>query len=597
MSASPISAETLYAPRRRKTVPVTFGGVTIGGDAPVLVQSMTTTNARDVDATVAETLALAKAGCRLVRITAPTEASAAALKDVVAKVRAAGCDVAISADIHFQPRAAYEAVKWVDKVRINPGNFVDRGIQSTATWDDVSWAEAVARVEESFGALVEMAKEGGVAIRIGTNHGSLSQRMVWKYGDTVEGMVESALEYLRVCEAHDFHDVVFSMKSSNPKVVVEAYRMLAARLDSEFRPYPLHVGVTEAGEGEDGRLKSSVGIGALLLDGLGDTVRVSLTEPPVAEIPVAAELVRLADVRNQGGVEFPKPLPAPAHDPFRFSRRAASRVECGPFAVGGNEPLRVAVDGSLAGAAESGAELVSGRDFQTFGAAEPGLEAALAGDGPVEIRVSSPAEFEAALGPASRAAAPLLWSWCGPDGSETVGTRWLAAALRAAGREDPLVLRAKLPAGDAGRMSGGARIGSLLVDGIGDLVCVDAAGDAAASAKLGFDLLQASGRRRTRTEYISCPSCGRTLYDLVSVTEKIKARTSHLADVAIGIMGCIVNGPGEMADADFGYVGGAPGKIDLYVKRECVKKGIPSDQAVEALVELIKAHGRWKDPV
>ncbi len=588
-----IPSERLYAPRRRKTVPVSFGSATIGGDAPVLVQSMTTTNARDVDATVAQTLELAAAGCRLVRITAPTEASAAALKDVVARVRAAGCDVAISADIHFQPRAAYEAVKWVDKVRINPGNFVDRGIQSKAEWDDVSWAEAVARVEESFGALVEMAKERGVAIRIGTNHGSLSQRMVWKYGDTVEGMVESALEYLRVCEAHDFHNVVFSMKASNPKVVVEAYRLLAARLDSEFRPYPLHVGVTEAGEGEDGRLKSSVGIGALLLDGLGDTVRVSLTEPAVAEVPVARELVALADVAGQGDVRFP----AAAHgwNPCVYARRPAARVAVGSVAVGGDEPPRVGLDSALAARGGSGAEWVSGRDTAVVRASA--LASGLPeGDLPLEIRVSAPEELPGALRALEGSSRAVLWAWDGAPGGEVPGNRWLCAALGEAGRNDPIVLRISVAAGNAGRMSAGARLGSLLVDGIGDLVCADAAGDPDASVKLGFDLLQASGRRRTRAEFVSCPGCGRTLYDLVSVTEKIKSRTAHLDDVAIGIMGCIVNGPGEMADADFGYVGGAPGKIDLYVKKECVRKGIPSDRAVDELVELIKANGRWKEP-
>ena len=325
-----------FAPVRRRTLRVRVGNRWIGGDEPILVQSMTTTNTKDIDATVFQTLELAKAGCELVRITAPTQKDAECLQEIVAKVRAAGCDVPISADIHFQPRAAMEAVKWVEKVRVNPGNFVDSKSPTPREYDDSSFATGVQKVYDAFSPLVRIAKDRGVCLRIGTNHGSLSDRIMWKYGDTIEGMVESALEYVRVCEAENFDQIVFSMKSSNPRVVVQAYRMLAMRLDNEHKPYPFHVGVTEAGDGEDGRLKSSVGIGALLLDGIGDTIRVSLTEDPVHEIPVAKALVKLCDLAT---LEHTASL-AEALDYYAFQRRETPVLHLGPLAVGGREKIR-----------------------------------------------------------------------------------------------------------------------------------------------------------------------------------------------------------------------------------------------------------------
>ena len=313
MPSSLLYTADRFAPRRRQTLKVRVGNRWIGGDEPILIQSMTTTNTKDIDATVFQTLELAKAGCELVRITTPTQKDSECLEEIMKKVRAAGCDVPVSADIHFQPRAAMEAVKWVEKVRINPGNFVDSKSATPRDYDDASFASGVQRVYDAFVPLVRAAKDRGVCLRIGTNHGSLSDRIMWKYGDTIEGMVESALEYLRVCEAENFGEIVFSMKSSNPRVVVEAYRLLAARLDKEHKPYPFHVGVTEAGDGEDGRLKSSVGIGALLLDGIGDTIRVSLTEDPVHEIPVAKALVKLCDLSRidakcRGRIENPRAI-------------------------------------------------------------------------------------------------------------------------------------------------------------------------------------------------------------------------------------------------------------------------------------------------
>jgi (E)-4-hydroxy-3-methylbut-2-enyl-diphosphate synthase len=608
-----------FAPARRRTLPVRIGNRYVGGDAPILLQSMTTTNTKDVDATVFQTLELARAGCELVRITAPTQKDAECLKEIVAKVRAAGCDVPISADIHFQPRAAMEAVKWVEKVRINPGNFVDSKSPTPRDYDDGSFASGRQKVYDAFAPLVRIAKDRGVCLRIGTNHGSLSDRIMWKFGDTIEGMVESALEYLRVCETEGFDQIVFSMKSSNPRVVVQAYRMLAARLDREHKPYPFHVGVTEAGDGEDGRLKSSVGIGALLLDGIGDTIRVSLTEDPVHEIPVAKVLVKLCELPGLGGI----PALPEALDYYAFHRREVPPAHLGPMAVGGREKIAV-------GTSDPGSETLpqGERRIEWIGTAdnhvprpevpsvwEPQMvEFAIPPKHPLtalssgrilqgmsdlpahlEIVVEDPAHLDR-LPPDVFKQPVLFWS-CAAGGNNPVARyRHLAAWLAAKGRPDPVILRGASDATPEGNMLLAAWFGSLLVDGIGDLIRVDGKAGPRTCMHLGYDILQAAGVRRTKPEYVACPSCGRTLFDLQSTTQKIRARTAHLKNISIAIMGCIVNGPGEMADADFGYVGGAPSKVNLYVGRDCVKKNIPEEDAPEALVILIKEHGRWSEP-
>ncbi len=610
-----------FAPRRRRTVPVRVGNRVIGGDAPILVQSMTTTSTKDVDATVFQTLELWRAGCELVRITAPTQKDAEMLRDIVKKVRDAGCDLPISADIHFQPRAAYEAVKWVEKVRVNPGNFVDSKAAVQRVYDDASFAGGAQRVYDAFAPLVRQARERGAALRIGTNHGSLSDRMMWKFGDTVEGMVESALEYLAVCEAEHFDQVVFSMKSSNPRVAIQAYRLLAQRLDQGHKPYPFHVGVTEAGDGEDGRLKSSVGIGALLLDGIGDTIRVSLTEDPVQEIPVAKTLVRLCDPARYPAVPaWPEQVGF-----YAYHRRETPALALGPLTAGGREPVAVGIEhpGSEAVAAgERKPEWVTYGEGQTpyagvAGAwqpavfrAEDGAESAwivlgsgetdalrLAGK-PVEIRVDALADLSAwEKLPAEKFPVPTLWS-CDPGMPNLVGAyRHLVAWLARQRRDDLLVLRDRTDGTPEGNMGVAVRLGALLADGWGDLIHIDSGAGKRAAMNLAFDVLQAAGVRRSKPEYVACPGCGRTLFDLQSTTQRIRQKTAHLKNIAIAVMGCIVNGPGEMADADFGYVGGAPGKVSLYVGRECVQKNIPEAEAPEALVALIRAHGRWIDPV
>lgn len=589
-------------PRRRITIPVRVGNAQIGGDAPILVQSMTLTNTRDIEATVTQTLDLARVGCELVRITAPTVKDAEALEQIVARVHASGCKIPISADIHFQPRAAFEALKWVSKVRINPGNFCDSGIMTLKPLSDGEFAAGQQKVVEQFTPLVREAKRRGVALRIGTNHGSLSARMLYRYGDTVEGMVESALEYLRVCVAEDFDQVIFSMKASNPRVAVQAYRLLAARLQAEgHKPYPFHVGVTEAGEGEDGRIKSAVGIGALLLDGIGDTVRVSLTEDPVAEIPVARDLIDLCGLPlNSAPVADLPDLPLP-WDPYHYQRRFVESIAIGDLQLGSEHPIRVGI-----AAVDCTAELTRPGDrrveFVDGGPGSTWQRLSLAGvlqsppaPGPVEIFVQnrSQLEVEALESAASLVQGPLLWSFAGEN--FVAGTRALAARLYALGRNEPLVLRISADSSSASRLRAAAQLGALLCDGLGDAIVVENAGNGLSSMQLAYDILQGCGLRRTKTEFISCPGCGRTLFDLQKVLAQIKERTSHLKGVSIAVMGCIVNGPGEMADADFGYVGGAPGHISLYYGKTPVQKNIPQDKALDALVQLIKDKGRWQE--
>jgi len=607
-----------FAPRRRQTLKVKVGNRYIGGDAPILIQSMTTTNTKDIDATVFQTLELARAGCELVRITAPTQKDSECLEEIMRKVRAAGCDVPVSADIHFQPRAAMEAVKWVEKVRINPGNFVDSKAATMREYDDQSFATGVQKVYDAFAPLVRLAKDRGVCLRIGTNHGSLSDRIMWKYGDTIEGMVESALEYLKVCETESFDQVVFSMKSSNPRVVVEAYRMLAARLERNHRPYPFHIGVTEAGDGEDGRLKSSVGIGALLLDGIGDTVRVSLTEDPIQEIPVAKALVGICDTgKLEACLSLPENL-----DFYAFNRREVPVLHLGGLAIGGREKLAIGTSDPASEAVPKGdrkIEFISTRDSHATRADIPtiwepaAVEFAIAtkhtavalsstrvlaglSDLPsqLEIRVDEPAHLDRL--PAEVLGLPHLFWSCAPAANIVARYRHLSAWLARKQRPDPIILRGHSDGTPEGNMRLAAEFGSLLVDGIGDMLHVEGPAGPKACMHLGYDILQAAGVRKTKPEYVACPSCGRTLFDLQTTTQKIRGRTAHLKNISIAIMGCIVNGPGEMADADFGYVGGAPSKVNLYVGRDCVRKNIPEEEAPEALVNLIKEHGRWIEP-
>ena len=614
--------ESFYEYRRRKTRVVQIGKIAVGGDNPVRVQSMITCDTMDTEQSIQQTLDLAAVGCEIVRITAPTVKDAANLQHIVAGLRARGCDVPIVADIHFKPEAAMEAAKWVEKVRINPGNYADSKKFAVKEYTDEQYAAELERIRERFSPLVQLCKSRGVALRIGTNHGSLSDRIMNRYGDSPLGMVESALEFARIARDLDCHAFVFSMKSSNPKVMIEAYRLLAARLEAEesglrdqrsggemltdFCPlppdswqYPIHLGVTEAGDGEDGRIKSAIGIGSLLNDGVGDTIRVSLTEDSVHEIPVAKALANVGQASSLSRARLGEKAPSISFDPFSYRRRTTSRIEVSsavPSAagqagslshIGGEEVPRVAI--RQAKFDQIAHKVRSLGDFQ------PDFICERSGVIEVDPRDS---RGIAALNAADEP--HLITVQDGLDMPVIAAFRLLAARITA---RHPILLKDTLmPSGDAQRpfldtlLESSVNIGSLLCDGIGDAILVQGEEAPGQSLRLAFNILQAAGARIFKTDYVACPSCGRTLFDLQSTTARIKASTLHLKGVKIAIMGCIVNGPGEMADADFGYVGGAPGKVNLYVGKQPVKFNIPEAEAVDRLKDLIREHGKWVEP-
>ncbi|MBI4424406.1 MAG: (E)-4-hydroxy-3-methylbut-2-enyl-diphosphate synthase [Elusimicrobia bacterium] len=662
-------ARDLLRYRRRKTRVVRVGKVPLGGDHPIRVQSMTTTDTLDVEATIAQSLRMVEAGCELVRVTAPTVADARALGKIKEGLLQRGVDVPLVADIHFAPAAALEAAEFVEKVRINPGNFVDNKRFAVKEYSDAEYDAELGRIEAAVTPLVEKLKRLGRALRIGTNHGSLSDRIMNRYGDSAAGMVESALEYVRVCEKLGFRDIVLSMKASNPKVMIAAYRLLAARMDEAGMDYPFHLGVTEAGDGEDGRVKSAIGIGSLLEDGIGDTLRVSLTEPPELEVPVCYALARRYQPAERPAREraevagAPEPgAEQPLHcgDLFDYARRKSEAFRVGPFFVGGPQLVRVALE---APAGATGAGLLALLEAQLKKSQEPELvvwtvrgpedlarlrelrrelagetsrlafwarfhcdaATALAGLDAAELAswpaapAADRARFAAALArkslplaaeaesvdellawdeAARGAGVPAVLGLLGSDvGLLLRGYRLLAARLAQRGSRASLHLRAPRQGSPEDQvLQSSLLIGGLLCDGLGDSIQVDAAAAPERALELSYNVLQAGGVRITKTEFVSCPSCGRTLFDLQETTERIKAKTGHLKGVKIAIMGCIVNGPGEMADADFGYVGGAPDRINLYVGKDCVQKGIPSEAADQALVDLIRKHGKWVEP-
>jgi (E)-4-hydroxy-3-methylbut-2-enyl-diphosphate synthase len=577
----------LYCYQRRCSREVDIGGVLVGGDNPIRVQSMIISDTMDTGAAVKEALELAEHGCEIVRITAQTQRHAANLEHIIAGIRSTGCEIPTVADIHFKPDAALEAAKWVEKVRINPGNYADRKKFEIREYTDGQYAEEIERIAGQFTPLVERCKERGVAMRIGTNHGSLSDRIMNRYGDTPRGMVESALEFARIARDLDYHDFVFSMKASNPKVMIEAYRLLVVALEAEGPDwnYPLHLGVTEAGDGEDGRIKSAIGIGSLLLDGIGDTVRVSLTEDSLHEIPVAQALVACVE-QQAGGVELAGRSEQVSFDPFDYTRRASERMEVQGIAVGGGETVRVMVTEEKFRAVE--------HKLREMGEFQP--EIVVESSGMVAL---DPRDDEA-IAKLNLLADPVLVTLADELNLPVVaGFRLLAARVDA---RHSLVLKDTLTASEEAKkdfidtlLVAAANIGSLLCDGIGDAVLVQGEQAPGQTLRLAYNILQASGARIFKTDYVACPSCGRTLFDLQETTARIRDATGHLKGVRIAVMGCIVNGPGEMADADFGYVGGAPEKVNLYVGKQAVKFNIPQHEAVERLVDLIKEHGRWID--
>ena len=585
----------------------------MGGDHPVVKQSMLTCDTMDTALCVKQTLELVAVGCQLVRITAPTVKDAANLQSIVRELRARNCLVPIVADIHFKPDAAMEAVKWVEVVRVNPGNYADSKKFATKEYTDKQYAAELKRIEEKFTPLVLEAIKLKRALRIGTNHGSLSDRIMNRFGDTPLGMVESALEFANIARKNDFHNFKFSMKSSNPKVMIECYRLLVARLNElgDDWNYPIHLGVTEAGEGEDGRIKSAIGIGSLLCDGLGDTIRVSLTEDSPREIEVCTDLLAQIPILTVGDevtslisktsqslvtstpTEFP-------FDPFHFEKRETSEIELNEnVKCGGEQLIRVVVTRATW---EKVAPKIRPKDDVKPEAVYEDLNI---------FEIDPTQDFEI------NCETQLVTVKDGVNLPAITAFRLLASKLKKLGRNNPILLKDCLNPVVASslRLDSSAHsadttplepkiallrasvvIGSLLADGIGDAILVRGEAGAGMSLRLAYNILQAAGCRSFKTDYVACPSCGRTLFNLQTVTARIKARTEHLKGVKIAIMGCIVNGPGEMADADFGYVGGAPNKINLYVGKTPIKFNIPEADAVERLVDLIKEHNKWVEP-
>ena len=614
------------------------GNVGIGGNNPVRVQSMITCDTMDTEASIAQTMELAETGCEIVRITAPTVKDARNLEHIVRGLRERGCHVPIVADIHFKPEAAMEAAKWVDKVRINPGNYADSKKFLIREYTDEQYTAELDRIRQRFSPLVALCKERGIAMRIGTNHGSLSDRILNRYGDTPLGMVESALEFARIARDLDYHAFVFSMKSSNPKVMIAAYRLLVARLEQEGPDwnYPIHLGVTEAGEGEDARIKSAIGIGSLLADGMGDTIRVSLTEDSIHEIPVAKALAEItggqADYAGFRRHAIAKSDVSPqwSFDPFSYQRRATDRIDLPAISAPPSVQTDSATNSVATGADELIRVVIRNTNFEKIahkvdrmGDYKPEV---VYENAPIqEIDPRDDADVQR-INACSRAQFVTVRDDL--DLPLIAAFRLLAAKLQS---RHPILLkdvlrkseirnpRSEINPNDrrtndapgfgdvssfgirdsdflATLLTASTNIGSLLCDGIGDAILVQGEEAPGQSMRLSYNILQAAGSRIFKTDYVACPSCGRTLFNLQTTTARIKAATSHLKGVKIAIMGCIVNGPGEMADADFGYVGGAPGKVNLYVGKTPVKFNIPEAEAVERLQDLIREHGKWIEP-
>ena len=576
---------------RRVSREVKVGKVGVGGTNPIRVQSMLTCDTMDTAACIQQTLELVAVGCEIVRITAPTVKDSANLEHIKAGLIAQGCDVPLVADIHFKPDAALEAARWVEKVRINPGNFADSKKFNVREYTDAQYEEELERIREKFTPLVRLCQARGIAMRIGTNHGSLSDRIMNRFGDTPLGMVESALEYTRVARELGYHDLIFSMKASNPKVMINAYRLLVARLHAlgSDWDYPVHLGVTEAGDGEDGRIKSAAGIGSLLADGVGDTVRVSLTEDSVHEIPVAQALVAPYNEARVARAEVG--ACTLSFDPFSYRRREVENLSIQGFALGQEEVPRVVV--ARATFQKVAHKLAQLGDFQPEIVRE---EAAITG----LLREIDPRD-DAAIAAVNAAEAPVLVAVKDGLADLPVITAYRLLAARLDERHPILLKDTLIPSEDPRRdflpamLTAATHIGSLLCDGIGDAILVQGEEAPGQSLRLAYNVLQAAGARIFKTDYVACPSCGRTLFNLQSTTAKIREATGHLKGVKIAIMGCIVNGPGEMADADFGYVGGAPGKVNLYVGKKAVKFNIPELEAVDRLQDLIREHGKWID--
>jgi (E)-4-hydroxy-3-methylbut-2-enyl-diphosphate synthase len=623
---------------RFPTREVMVGDVSIGANNPIRIQSMTTTDTMDTLGTVEQSIRMIEAGCELVRITAPSIKEAKNLELIKKSLRAKGYKVPLIADIHFTPNAAEVAAGIVEKVRINPGNFADRKKFEVIEYSDQGYEDELNRVSERFSPLIKICKNNGTAMRIGTNHGSLSDRILSKYGDTPLGMVESAMEFLRICEYWNYYDIILSMKASNTQVMVQAYRLLINKMVKEDMNYPLHLGVTEAGDGEDGRIKSAVGIGALLEDGIGDTIRVSLTEDPEAEIPVAKFLAqRYDDLESPISPDLKTKIP---YDPYFYSRRITTEVHH----IGGVNVPRVFCDLSEFDeiTPESLAPLgyLYSPDKDKWHISDQAADYFFIGKNKISfelpgllsgIQHHSSWEKNKGLFPMfdiesyknstkkskilnflstnEKTFSSELKSILSVDDTITLIIehnqkhslklqRNFIIDMINHGIKNPLIVWKNYFSNSnvEFQLSSAIDLGSLMIDGLIDGLSVQFSSDRSLSNQTSFGILQASRLRISKTEYISCPSCGRTLFDLQSTTNEIRSVTDHLKGIKIGVMGCIVNGPGEMADADYGYVGTGVGNISLYKGQEVVKKNIPSEKAVDALISLIKDNGDWIEP-
>lgn len=578
---------------RRESSPVQVGDITIGGNAQIRIQSMTTTNTNDTEGSVAQAERIIDAGGELVRLTTQGVREAENMKNINALLRSHGYNTPLVADVHFNPNVADVAALYCEKVRINPGNYIDPARTfKHLEYTDEEYAEELQRLDDRLVPFLNICKEHNTAIRIGVNHGSLSDRIMSHYGDTPAGIVESCMEFLRICKRENFNNVVISIKASNTVVMVQSVRLLVQQMEKENMNYPLHLGVTEAGEGEDGRIKSAVGIGALLSDGIGDTIRVSLSEEPEAEIPVAKSLVEYITARSQH-----TPIPAEAYPGFCYEQPQRRKTHAVGNIGGNNVPVVIAPQTSdeikpdYVFASENYLLSTSGEKCPLFShTAMP-----LIGTSNAEIKFLvlqygvNTEEYSACL-----KAHPEVVVVAVSNHKNRVGElRALIHEMTAAGITNPVVVaqmyRHSAEEKEMFQLEAAADMGALMFDGLVDGIWLLNDGTLTADdiAATSFAILQAGRLRTTKTEYISCPGCGRTLYDLRSTIARIKAATSHLKHLKIGIMGCIVNGPGEMADADYGYVGAGRGKISLYRKKECVLKNIPEEEAVEKLLELI----------
>lgn len=621
--------------KRLSTKEVRIGNLTMGANNPIRLQSMTTTDTMNTEASVAQSIRMIEAGCELVRLTAPSKNEAINLGVIKKVINEKGYNAPLVADIHFTPNAAEIAAGLVEKVRVNPGNYADKKKFEEIEYTDESYESELLRIEEKFTPLVLLCKKHGTAMRIGTNHGSLSDRILSRYGDTPAGMVESAMEFIRICEKLDYDQLVISMKASNTIVMVQAYRLLVAEMLKRGAVYPLHLGVTEAGDGEDGRIKSAVGIGALLEDGIGDTIRVSLTEEPEFEIPVARKLaVKCQNTDNIKLIsEEPTELP---YNPFEYQRNTSFSVhnignQQVPVVIGDMSSRQEITPASLYGLG-----YVYSVPLDKWNVQDLAADYVFVGANSIEFELPGTLgvittfelwqeKYQNRIG-----FYPLLTNdklsfleknqkgFLLVNAEEELSSEWsqytqlvLVVQTKFANKtqlfrqfrlnyakkrlKNPVVMRTVSGEKDAEtfQIEVSADMGSTFIDGFGDGIWITAEQPIQLINSTSFGILQATRTRISKTEYISCPSCGRTLFDLQETTTKIREKTSHLKGIKIGIMGCIVNGPGEMADADYGYVGTGPGKINLYKEKTVVKRNIPEDDAVEALIDLIKEYGDW----